>query len=93
MWIMSKVFGFDKDCMPWPVDEKRGRYILQEMMRGGNFGHFDDEFRPEYGASHLKRYCQAVFYGLRHFRLFPMESLWIPNDYFKMFLAIRSSHK
>lgn len=91
MWIMAKVFGAEESFLPWSIDEKRGRYILREMMRGGNFGHYDDDFKPEFGASHLKRYCQVVIYGLRHIRLFPAESFWIPIDYFKMFLAIRSS--
>lgn len=39
MYIFHEVFGYDGDL--YPVNEKDGKYLLQTVMKGGNFGKFD----------------------------------------------------
>ena len=42
MWMMSELFSMESDWMICPKDERRGRWMLDEVMDGGNFGrHFD----------------------------------------------------
>lgn len=45
MWIMQEVFWLERECLLCEPDEKEGRYILGEVMAGGNFGHHDERIR------------------------------------------------
>ena len=41
MYVLKEVLGLSEDKMIVPVDEKRGRLLLAEILDGGNFGrHF-----------------------------------------------------
>lgn len=40
MYIMKEVLGLDEKYLIVPVDEKRGRTLLKEILKGGNFGKF-----------------------------------------------------
>ena len=38
MWLLHDLFGLDEQYMIAPMDEWRGRLLLEEILRGGNFG-------------------------------------------------------
>lgn len=38
MWLLQKVFGLDRNLMLCEPDEFRGKWLLREVMDGGNFG-------------------------------------------------------
>ena len=38
MFVMKEVFGLSEDRMIAPMDEREGRFLLDEIMQGGNFG-------------------------------------------------------
>ena len=41
MYVLKEVLGLSEDKMIVPMDEKRGRLLLAEILDGGNFGrHF-----------------------------------------------------
>ena len=77
MWIMQEVFGLERECMLCEPDEKEGRYILAEVMAGGNFGHHDERIRKV-----GKGKWQSVFATLQHamhvLRRYPYQALWMP---------------
>ena len=77
MWIMQEVFGLERERMLCEPDEKEGRYILAEVMAGGNFGHHDERIRKV-----SKGKWQSVFATLQHamhvLRRYPSEVLWMP---------------
>ena len=77
MWIMQEVFGLERECLLCEPDEKEGRYILAEVMAGGNFGHHDERIRKV-----GKGKWQSVFANLQHalhvLRRYPQEALWMP---------------
>ena len=42
MWLMEKLFSLTREEMLCPPDKRRGKWMLDEVMDGGNFGrHFD----------------------------------------------------
>lgn len=77
MWIMQEVFGMERERLLCEPDEKEGRYILAEVMAGGNFGHHDERIRKV-----GKGKWQSVFATLQHamhvLRRYPQEAMWIP---------------
>lgn len=79
MWIMQEVFGLEDEYLLMEPDEKEGRYILNEVMRGGNFGHYDDRHADIKGANWK---VADVKRRLRHsahlFWHYPSEVFWNP---------------
>ena len=41
MFVLYKVMGMPKDKMIAPMDAKRGQMLLDDILNGGNFGHYD----------------------------------------------------
>lgn len=77
MWIMQEVFGLERERLLCEPNEKEGRYILAEVMVGGNFGHHDERIKKV-----GKGKWQSVFANLQHamhvLRRYPSEALWVP---------------
>ena len=46
MWILSDCFGLPANCLLWEPDKNDGEFLLEEIMRSGNFGQ-KDERRPD----------------------------------------------
>ena len=55
MWIMQEVFGLERERLLCEPDEKEGRYILAEVMAGGNFGHHRKTAQKPGNQSELRR--------------------------------------
>lgn len=45
MWLLGHVFGLDESLMLCRPDEWRGRWLLRQVMQGGNFGQYGKESR------------------------------------------------
>jgi len=43
MWVMQSAFGLEERFLLWEPEEKDGKFLLDEVMRVGNFGHDDPE--------------------------------------------------
>lgn len=77
MWIMKEVFGLSEEYLICDVDEKEGKYILGEVMEGGNFGQHDERLKDgpsgKIGAvlNVLKHNCHILLH-------YPGEALWAP---------------
>lgn len=77
MWIMITHLSMDKDWAIVEPDEKRGKFVLNEILRGGNFGKYDER-NAKYGNSQLGKNIQRVIRDLRLARFFPSEALSEP---------------
>ena len=76
MWVLSEVLGLEDAYLIAPKDERLGRVLLSEMMRGGNFGHYDeDNIKAD---NQLKKNWQRIKRDFRLMRFFPSEALWEP---------------
>ena len=79
MYVLKEALGMEDKYLIVPVDERRGRFLLSEIMEGGNFGR---ELKTDAGwlssdsaigrnILRLKRDARLVCY-------FPSECLWEP---------------
>ena len=58
MYVLRNIFGLEDDYLIISVDEKRGKKLLSEIMRGGNFGQY----------SGLTNHRTATKYMLKNWR-------------------------
>ncbi len=76
MWILVNSFGMDQTkCIVAP-DSHRGRFVLNEIMMGGNFGQYDK--RDHFGRGHVGRNLQRLWRDARLLRYFPTEAMSEP---------------
>ena len=74
MFVMKEVFGLTEDRMIAPMDEKEGRFLLDEIMRGGNFGQYDDRMGSKVDESKIHRYFRMNLRSLRFVKHYPTEA-------------------
>ena len=78
MYVLHEVFGLSEDRMIAPMDEKEGWFLLDEIMRGGNFGQYDDRMGSKAGESKIHRYFRMNLRNLRFVKHYPTEALSEP---------------
>lgn len=80
MWIMKEVFGdgsvpeFVEGC---ESDEKEGRYILKQVMMGGNFGHHDERLASNSKGKWIA-ICKIIKHNLHLLTHYPSDAVWAP---------------
>lgn len=78
MYIMRRVFNMDESLLLCEPNKDEGEFLLSEIMRGGNFGHYDD--RNTY-VSEEKRFLRGLNNfkrNIRFLRRYPSEVMWMP---------------
>ena len=78
MYVLKEVLGLSEDKMIVPMDEKRGRLLLAEILDGGNFGR---HFSKYGGFTHQcmgKKYFLKIWRNMHFVRYFPAEALCEP---------------
>lgn len=87
MYVLHEVMGLSTEKMITPVDTKRGELFLDDILNGGNFGHYDRRFAV---AEKSGKSAEVVHRGaLRHnllrlerdvrlLRYYPSEALSEP---------------
>lgn len=75
MWVLSEILGLDERYLIVPVDERRGRFLYEEIMRGGNFGYYTKGRKPK---GRIAMNIDRLIQDLRLVRYFPSECLWEP---------------
>ena len=78
MFVMKEVFGLSEDRMIAPMDEREGRFLLAEIMRGGNFGQYDTRLGSKENEGKLHRYLRMSLRNLRFVKHYPTEALSEP---------------
>ena len=76
MYVLREVMGLDEKRMICAPDERRGRLLLEEIMVGGNFGHYDE--RNHFGQGALWHNIQRFRRDWRMLRFYPSEALSEP---------------
>ena len=78
MWVLQEVYGMDDRYLLTAPNEKEGRFLLNEIMLAGNFGHYDERMQHERGESALHWGLRKVKRNFRFVRSYPSEVLWSP---------------
>ena len=78
MYVEQEVFGLQKEYMLCEPDEKAGRFLLDEIMRAGNFGQYDPRIREAHSGGSLMLYMKNVKRIFSMVRYYPSEVLWAP---------------
>ena len=76
MWVMHEVLGMPNEWMLWDPDQKEGEYILKQVMKGGNFGRYDDRLHKSRGKlGAVKSILKHNLHLLTHY---PSDTIWSP---------------
>ena len=78
MFVLHKVFGLSEDKMIAPMDEKEGKFLLDEIMRGGNLGQYDTRLGNKKNEGKFHRYFRMNLRNLRFVKHYPTEALSEP---------------
>lgn len=86
MWLMQKVFAMPDDFLLCEPNEKEGQFLLNEVLRMGNFGKQDKELQDITNTKNpILRYYKKRKLSMRLFMHYPSELFWsIPHTiYYK----------
>ena len=78
MYVLKEVLGLAEDKMIVPVDEKRGRLLLAEILDGGNFGRHFTKYAGFTHQSMGKKYFLKIWRNMHFVRFYPAEALCEP---------------
>lgn len=78
MYVLKEVLGLSEDKMIVPVDEKRGRLLLAEILDGGNFGRHFTKYAGFTHQSMGKKYFLKIWRNMHFVQYYPAEALCEP---------------
>ena len=78
MYVLHEVLGLPKENMIAPMDHKEGKFLLDEIMCGGNFGQYDDRLGCKDNEGKVHRYFRMSLRNLRFVKQYPTEALSEP---------------
>ncbi|MDV3106658.1 nucleotidyltransferase family protein [Segatella copri] len=78
MYVLHEVLGLSEDKMIAPMDEKRGRLLLAEILEGGNFGRHFTKYAGFTHQSMGKKYFLKIWRNMHFVRYYPAEALCEP---------------
>ena len=78
MFIMRRGFAIDKSLLLCQPNESEGLFLLEEIMRGGNFGKYDDRNQYVPDTHRWKRGLNNAKRNIPFFKNYPSEVLWMP---------------
>lgn len=73
MWILHNRLGLDDKHLMVSPDEKRGRFLLEEIMMSGNFGHADTRVSRKTRSNALLKNIERLKRDFRLIRFYPTE--------------------
>ena len=78
MYVLHEALGLPEAKMIAPVDVNEGRFLLAEIMQGGNFGQYDTRLGSKENEGKLHRYLRMSLRNLRFAKHYPTEALSEP---------------
>ena len=78
IYVLKEVLGLSEDKMIVPMDEKRGRLLLAEILDGGNFGKHFTKYGHFTQQGMAKKYFLKIWRNMHFVRYYPAEALSEP---------------
>ena len=78
MYVLHEVLGLSEEKMIVPMDEKRGKLLLAEILDGGNFGRHFTKYAGFTHQSMGKKYFLKIWRNMHFVRYYPAEALCEP---------------
>lgn len=78
MYVLHETMGLPEEKMIAPIDVNEGRFLLAEIMQGGNFGQYDTRLGSKENEGKLHRYFRMSLRNLRFVKHYPTEALSEP---------------
>ena len=78
MYVLKEVLGLSEDKMIVPMDEKRGKLLLAEILDGGNFGRHFTKYAGFTHQSMGKKYFLKIWRNMHFVRYYLAEALCEP---------------
>ena len=78
MYVLYEALGLSEEKMIAPMDEKRGKLLLAEILEGGNFGRHFTKYGGFTHQSMGKKYFLKIWRNMHFVRYYPAEALCEP---------------
>lgn len=76
MYVLKYAFRLEDRYLLTAPDSRRGRLLLKETLRGGNFGIYDDRVDRKAMASSATRWIERIRHDCRFAIQYPSEAIW-----------------
>ena len=78
MYVLQEVFAMPALCYICEPNEREGKKLLEEIMKGGNFGQYDERGKEFKNGGMIKHGLWKLKRVLRLVSSYPEETLWEP---------------
>lgn len=78
MYVLHETLGLSEEKMISPMDEKRGKLLLAEIMNGGNFGKHFTKYGHFTQQGMAKKFFLKIWRNMHFVRYYPAEALSEP---------------
>lgn len=78
MYVLHEALGLSGEKMIAPMDEKRGKLLLAEILNGGNFGQHFTKYGHFTQQGMAKKYFLKIWRNMHFVRYYPAEALSEP---------------
>ena len=78
MYVLHEALGLSEGKMIAPMDEKRGKLLLAEILNGGNFGKHFTKYGHFTQQGMAKKYFLKIWRNMHFVRYYPAEALSEP---------------
>ena len=79
MYVLHEALGLSEEKMIAPIDEKRGKLLLAEILNGGNFGQHFTKYGHFTQQGMAKKYFLKIWRNMHFVRYYPAEALSEPS--------------
>ena len=78
MYVLHETLGLSEEKMIAPMDEKRGKLLLSEILNEGNFGKHFSKYGHFTQQGMAKKYFLKIWRNMHFVRYYPAEALCEP---------------
>ena len=78
MYVLQQAFKLEDGCLLFTPDPREGGFLLDEIMRSGNFGRYDSRNAHDKGEGLVAHGRRKFGRGVRFFLHYPSEVFWMP---------------